>query len=42
LIVLLLFFLVTENKPGLDKLKNSKIIFVVGGPGNFYLIVWDL
>jgi adenylate kinase len=25
---------VTENKPGLDKLKNSKIIFVVGGPGS--------
>ena len=26
-------FLVIERKPELDKLKNSKIIFVVGGPG---------
>ena len=26
--------LVIERKPELDKLKNSKIIFVVGGPGN--------
>ncbi len=39
---MVLSLLVIERKPDLDKLKNSKIIFVVGGPGNFVLFIFLL